>query len=233
MKSKWAVLLGLFLGLSCLSAADGPVWKVGGSNPLTNHQLSRQLGLLFAADEREAFAAYEIEDAALVLISHLQGSGFLDARVEGRVFAEAGARPVVYEWDQGLDTYLPEDTEARRVEFLLKPGIRFYYEELEVHGASVLDTQEVESFFFEEPFLLQGKRSRVYSESGLKTGVRNLQSYLQGLGYQKARARAVGVDRDSDSGAVSIELEVHEGPLFTVASVDVSGVPEGRGSFSG
>jgi len=225
MKNKWAVLFLLCLGLSSLSASDGPVWKVRGSNPLTNHQLGRQLGLFFAEEERDAFEAYEIEDAALVLISHLQGKGFLDAQVEGLIYTEESEVPVSYEWDKDLDTFLPDDIAARRVEFLMKPGVRFFYEDVELAGSSVLDQQEVEAFFFEEPLLFQGKRSRVFSEGGLKAGVRNLQGYLQGQGYLNARVKATTVERDSDSGAVRVELELSEGPMFTVASVDISGVP--------
>jgi len=217
------LVLLLVWPLAMTNASDEAHWKVGGSNPLENLRLSKQLHLLFPAEGRQAFEPYEIEDAALVLVSHLQAKGFLDAHVQARVFEDEASEGRVFEWDSGLDTYLPNGLFASRVEFTLQPGLRFYYKDLQVEGDAVLDSETVATFFFEEPFFLQGERGRIFTESGFNAGMSNLHSQLQVLGYQQAHVRALDVQRDFDTGAVRARIEVDAGPVFRVAAIDLEG----------
>ncbi len=126
------------------------------------------------------------------------------------------------EWDRDFDVFLPRDTEASRVKFHLETGPRFYYETLTIAGNKILDTGEVEAFFYAEPLMFQSDKSRLFTSSLLQGGKGNLQAHLNTLGYLDAGVDVSLIESDSATGACIASVSIVEGPRHTVEDVEIS-----------
>jgi len=211
-----------------LAAAKGKEevasWSVENAGFFQNRKLKNQLDLIFN-EEKETFDSSDIEDAALILISYLEGEGFLAAKAVGEITLANGEKTTV-EWDSDFDVFLPRETEAVHVGFKLVRGPRFYYDSLSVEGNQVLTTEEVEAFFYNEPLLFQDRKSRVFSRGLMQRSRANLQSHLNTLGYFKARVKAELIESNRETGACSVQVSITEGPKHLVDAVEIE-VAEG------
>lgn len=212
-----------FLPNSVIAREDGvasATWSVANRGFFKNRKLKRQLDLIFN-EEKPAFNSSEIEDAALILISYMESEGFLAARAIATLESLDGAEETV-EWDRDFDVFLPRDTEASRVKFHLETGPRFYYETLTIAGNKILDTSEVEAFFYAEPLMFQSDKSRLFTPSLLQGGKGNLQAHLNTLGYLDASVDVSLIESDLETGACIASVSIVEGPRHTVEDVEVS-----------
>ena len=200
-------------------------WSVENGGYFRNRKLKNQLNLIFNED-KEFFDSSDIEDAALILISYLEGEGYLAAKAIGEITLAGGEKTTV-EWDSAFDVFLPRDTAAKRVDFKLLLGPRFYYDSLLVEGSQVLNLEEVEAFFFKEPLLFQNKNSRLLSNSLLQRSKGHLQTHLNTMGYNKARVKAELVDSNRETGACTVKVSIFEGAKHLVDSVEVKVEGEG------
>lgn len=198
---------------------DVASWSVENGGFFQNRKLKSQLDLIFN-EEKEAFDSSDIEDAALILISYMEGEGYLAAKAVGEITLLNGDMTTV-EWDGEFDVFLPRDTAARHVRFKLLLGPQFYYDSLSVEGNQILTTEEVEAFFFNEPLLFQGNKSKLFSKSLLQSSKGNLQMHLNTLGFFDASVKVELVESDRESGACSVLVSIDEGEKHLVGLVDV------------
>ena len=151
-------------------------WQVKRLGFFENRKLKSQLNLIFQ-EPRAAFDASDIEDAALILVSFLQSQGYLEPLVTASLTDPDGQDQVV-EWDKNLDVFLSRETAVTQARFDIERGPRFFYESLEIDGATGLTTEEAATFFYSPQLLFQSKESRVYTPALLASGAGNLQAHL-------------------------------------------------------
>ncbi|MEM9159228.1 MAG: POTRA domain-containing protein, partial [Verrucomicrobiota bacterium] len=201
-----------------LLASDSDVeFSVTGGGFWRNRAIKAQLTTLFAEDKNHLEAS-DIEDAALIALSSLQAEGYLNARTNAEI-SILGGEIVKGEWDKSFSFFLPRDLKADSVEFELILGPRFFFESLEIGGDHSLEREEIESFFFAEGFLLENKKDRVFTESGLKAGVGNLEGYLRQLGFLDAKASGRVTRRNEENGSVEAFVTVEQGDAHVVDSI--------------
>ncbi len=209
----------------CKEKSNTANWSVENGGFFQNRKLKNQLDLIFNED-KETFDSSDIEDAALILISYLEGEGYLAAKAVGEISLENGEKTTV-EWDSKFDVFLPRDTAAKHVRFKLVLGPRFYYDSLAIEGSQVLTTEEVEAFFYNEPLLFQDRKSKLFSKSLMQRSRGNLQSHLNTIGYFRARVKTDLVESDFETGACSVRVSISEGKKHLVDSVEVNVVGDG------
>lgn len=215
------------LGPTGYSKEDEDVasWSVENGGFFKNRKLKSQLDLIFN-EEKESFDSSDIEDAALILISYMEGEGYLTAKAVGEITLLNGETTTV-EWDGEFDVFLPRDTAAKQVRFKLLHGPRFYYENLSIEGNQVLTSEEVEAFFYNEPLLFQGDKSKLFSKSLLQSSKGNLKTHLNTLGFYGAQVKAELVEFDKESGGCSVHVVIDEGQKHLVGSVVLRSTDEG------
>ncbi len=200
-------------------------WVVENGGFLKNRKLKSQLDLIFN-EEKESFDSSDIEDAALILISYMEGEGYLTAKAIGEITLLNGETTTV-EWDGEFDVFLPRETAAKRVRFKLVHGPRFYYENLFIEGSEVLTTEEVEAFFYNEPLLFQGNKSKLFSRSLLQSSKGNLKTHLNTMGFYGAEVKADIVKVDNESGGCSVHVVIELGQKHLVGSVVMNSSADG------
>lgn len=230
-------LLGLFHALQAsgdavaeTTAAEATVeaevekpakFKVKGAGLLRNLRMKRQLYALY--DELNPnWEATEIEDAALVLISIAHSEGFLNARVIATI-EQAEGEPIVVEWNEELDAFLDRSVLSPKVEFAVQLGERFYYDEVFVEPIAEMDVEAITEFYFRKRYLLQGERSKVFTQSRFNSAGHNLRTHLQQQGYREAVVEQSIRSLDLEQGAVSVDVLVEAGPLYRLQSVQLDG----------
>ncbi len=194
-------------------------WSVKKGGFFKNRSLKKQLDLIFN-EEKAEFTASDIEDAALILISYLETEGYLAAKTLATITLVDGTEKTV-EWDSHFDVFLPRDTSATFVRFDLIEGPGFYYQELEIVGNQVLAVEEVEAFFFSEPFLFQSEKARLFTPGLLQRGGGNLQAHLNHLGYKDALVKTEVLSMDKETGACLAQVVIDEGVKHYVKDVTV------------
>ncbi len=220
--------IGTLIFFQCvqsLKAEDEPLAKikVDGTGFFKNRILMQQLETIFY-EERTFYGPADIEDAALILISDVQSDGYLEARTIGMITDATGNTSSV-EWDKQLDVFLPKETQGLSVEFEIILGPRFYYHSLTTNETPVLAHEEIEAFFYSEPYLFGGEESKIFTPSLFNSGAQNLQSHLKQLGYRDANVFPEIVNLDTSTGASDLKLTINTGPLYTLKEVHVSSSP--------
>ena len=216
----WIILTLLILvclSKLCAEPTAQPTIEVKGAGFFKDRLLQKELESIFH-EERTYFDPTDIEDAALIIISDAQNRGYLEAKTIGSIFQSNGDVLTV-EWDKELEVFLPNDIQARSVEFELIQGPRFYYDSLEVNDSTIISKSEVEAYFYTEPYFFENSESKVFTPSLFASGSQNLASQLKIEGYQDAEVFNEIVDRDSTTGAVHAKLTLQEGPLHKLKQV--------------
>ena len=214
------VFIALWLSSAAWAGSKRP-WDLSGLGFFEGRKLSRQLDFVLG-EGKEMLSPSEVEDAALVLVSYLQGQGYLGSRVEVELVDEAGNESSAV-WDQDLNVFLPRGVNYREARFRMQRGPLFFYDELGLSGNARLGDDEVEAFFYSKPMLLQGERSKVYTPGGLRSAAGNLAAHYASLGFLDARVEAQESKREMDTGAIVASTRIVEGPLYRVEAIAIEG----------
>src|SRR6185436_9058902 len=124
-----------------------------------------------------------------------------------------------FTWTDPVGVTLPRPLGAKKVEFEIAKGVRFYYEEIRFDGANALRLRDAAHFFIETDAIVKLKENRIYSPENLVAGLRNLEAGLERLGYESASAKATNLIVITNTGAVNVDILVTEGPQSRVRSI--------------
>jgi outer membrane protein insertion porin family len=221
------IALIVLLVAMCASAAEGPAapepkpagLKISGYGFLGQFRLKQMLRLLQVGETRpEYFDANYIEDAVLLLASHLGDEGYLRPVITADLTLE-DEDVVSYVWDEPVEEPLPRPLAVRAVRFRIEKGVLYHFEKLEFTGLQSIPEKKARSYFIETGGLFSLKRNRTYSPDALKRSADNLADQLHQLGFQNASVVATNLSVDAKTGRVVTRVEVREGPRFIVRSV--------------
>jgi len=223
---------GLLLAANGLSAQSNITVK--GLGPLENRRLDAQLAFLLDCDPDEPVAldAALLEDSAFLLLEQLKRMGYLRPAIGARLVsgeAETAAR-----WDAEYAIQLPADATADRVVFRIERGVLYYYDTVEVGGASALAAAEARRFFIPGGALYTRRTDRAFTLDNLDRRINRLLRTLEGMGHRTARETDRAFSADPLTGAVRVRVEVEQGPLHRVRRTEVVRVPlQGEPAVSG
>ena len=209
--------------MACLLSIAGlnaRPWSVDGAGWLTDRKLSREVQVLFGRET--ALVGADVEDIAVVLLSRIHESGYLDGKVLAIVTTSQGER-LDLEWQRPSEIFVPRDVDVARVDYELQPGVRFFYYALDVKGASLLDHEGVKGFFFRDPLPFQGRSAMVFTPGRFAKGQAQLLAWLQEAGYPDAKVEGAVQEMIHANGSVSVLVSVEEGALRKVEKVALEG----------
>lgn len=193
--------------------------KVRGFGFLGNRTLTRTLEIVTdTGGSPEFLNANQIEDGAMILGAQMQQEGFLKPTVKAELLLENGEGKD-YEWDESFSTLLSRPIRAVKVEYLVVPGLRYFYEKLEFEGLTVLDEEKAQTYFIATGFLFQTRKSLVFTPAGLEQGLANLREVLVRDGYERAQVIAKQAKRNPKNGEVEVVVEVREGSRSLIREV--------------
>lgn len=207
-------------GFVSIVGLDARPWSVDGAGWLTDRKLSREVQVLFGRET--ALAGADVEDIAVVLLSRIHESGYLDGKVLAKVTTSSGER-LELEWQRPSEVFVPRDVDVARVDYELQPGVRFFYYALEVKGSSILDYEGVKGFFFRDPLPFQGRSAMVFTPGRFAQGQAQLLAWLQEAGYPDAKVEGAVQEMIHANGRVSVMVSVEEGALRKVGKVVLEG----------
>jgi outer membrane protein assembly complex protein YaeT len=200
--------------------------SVRGFGVLGNRQLNKIMRLARAEPRPEFFDADFVEDGVLILLARLEEHGHLAPEVVARMTLDDG-REFVARWDENFETVLPRPLKIKRLKFRAYPGIRYYYEDVEIAGLDLMKPAEARRYFVSAEGLLRLKSMRVFTPGRLNDSVRNLRETLLRRGYADARVEVVGLHYDDATGAVNVRVQVEQGIPTQVRSVRIEVIGPG------
>jgi outer membrane protein insertion porin family len=226
-RRAWRVLFFFFLGSIAPGFAKDAGKKatigVTGLGWLHNRDQRLSLERLLGEQRGEVIESNAIEDAAFLLLSALQGKGFLKPTIEIEVVRAEGGKRERLAFDTTLTTPLPRPLVAREVIYHVNQGVRYAVSDVRISGLNAVPPEKARGFFMPGQALYATGEARAYTPARLRRAVENLQEALQQLGYAGARVRTEDVQIDDKSGHVSLAVEVVEGPRWEVNDVKFVG----------
>jgi outer membrane protein assembly complex protein YaeT len=229
----WAMLVVLGVGVPQLATAKEPEPKpkpakikpaklqISGFGLLGNHNLRKQVRTLQSdALKAEQFDANFIEDTALVLLARLKEDGFFRPALDVRMVLADGQKLRV-RWEETITPPLNRPLSARKVQFVIKEGVRYHYRHLTFDGLTAISARRARAYFMETGVLLPLPSTRIFTPGRLRTGLRSLTDVLERMGYAEARATASDVELNNETGAVNVRVRVEQGLKSMVGSVRV------------
>jgi outer membrane protein assembly complex protein YaeT len=191
--------------------------SVDGTGFLRDRELKAALSRLLGAELKATLDANAIEDAAVILWSSLGEQGFQSPVIEIAVELDDGAKRT-YRFDPTFENALPRPLTAREVKFKVERGVRFYIDEVQFTGLTVLSSREARAFFRSEATLLANARTNAFSPSRVSRAADALLAELLQRGFAEATVKATPRP-DEKSGKILVSVEVHEGPKWIVSEV--------------
>lgn len=211
--------------LAPLQAADEPAeaeLKVSGLGWWRNRELRVTLERLLGEDRGATLAGNEVEDAVFLLMSALEGEGYLRPIVEVVLTLPDGGM-TRHLFDESLSTLLPRPLEVSVAEFQIREGVRYVFETVEVVGLDALPEQQAREMFRPADGLLPSRVERLYSPARLRRTLDALHHTLLQLGYAESIVEARDLQIDHRTGAVDLVVEVNQGARWQVESVQIQG----------
>lgn len=189
------------------------------------HDRDQRLSLerLLGDQRGEVIESNAIEDAAFLLLSALQGEGFLKAEIEIEAVLADGGEKRRFVFDTTLTTPLPRPLSARSVTFVVKEGIRYFVSDARISGLNALPVEKARGYFMPGQALFATGEARAYTPGRVRRAAESVQEELQQLGYAEARVRTTDVQVDDRTGQVKVAVEVTEGPRWEVEELRFSG----------
>ena len=221
---SWLVLFlaaGAFTAFPAEPKAKPAKIKISGYGVLGNLKLKRLVRVMQSEDLKKPFVdANFIENAGLIIMSRVREDGFLNPTIIADIILEDGRRHMM-RWQGTIDPSLPRPLSAKRVNFKVFEGRRFYFDQLTFTGLEAISEKQARSFFVETDALIPIKASRIFTVSRLKRGLASIREFLERKGFQDARAEAGDIRQDDKTGAVNVRVDIHHGPLYRVRSVRI------------
>lgn len=183
--------------------------------------LNRLLG-----PEKALLDANAIEDGAVILASSLGDEGFKNFQIEIDVVLQDGSRRQLT-FDPTFANPLPRPLAAREVKFNLKPGVRFYVDQVSFTGLTALTPKQGQAFFRSDSALLGSARANAYSPSRVSRAVDALLAELRQRGYAESEVKAENAI-DEKTGKVTVHVDVREGARWVVTGMNYQQEEEDR-----
>jgi outer membrane protein insertion porin family len=215
-----AVLFSFLIPVEgAVPAQPRPEINVSGYGFFGNRNLKNTLRMLETPGrERTHYDANYIEDAVLILMSRVQRDGYLKPEITARITLEDG-EVVTYHWREAIEDPLPRPLQARRVDFQIARGIRYYYDTIEFRGLESIREREARGYFIERGALLPLKSTRIFTPGRHQSGLSSLNEALARLGHVDARVETARLLQDDESGRVQALIEIEEGPRSMVRGI--------------
>lgn len=199
---------------------DAATLEVNGGGWLRNRELKASLQRLLETDTRTTLDANALEDAAVILLSSLGQEGFQEPALE-IVATRPDGTEQRFDFDPTFATPLPRALEAKRVEFVVTPGLRWHVTAVHLAGLTALPEDRGRAYFRTDETLLARAKTNAYSPSAVKRGAENLRGELQRLGYVEAEVNAEVTGETG--GNVTLAVNVNEGAKWIVEAVRYPG----------
>jgi len=204
--------------------------KISGYGLIGNHQLKRVLTTLELAGKKpEVFEAAFVEDAALILASRIKRDGYLEPRITVVIVLENGEQ-IQVQADDLLDNPLARTLRIKRVNFQVRKGLLYHYQQLEFSGLESITEKQARSYFVGTGTLLRLKGSRTYTPEKLEAGLSSLAEVIERQGYEEVKAQVTRLTRDDKTGTVTVSIKVAQGPKSIVHSVREDFIYSGKGN---
>jgi outer membrane protein insertion porin family len=220
---RLSLLLALVAGaLPVRANTNQPPAKlsVKGYGLFGDRELKSLVTLLERSGEKPtAFEANFIEDAVLILYSRLNRDGYLYPVIRANLELTNGESRT-FTWTAPVGEPLPRPLAAKRLEFDIQEGVRFYFDEVRFAGVTAMSLRDAAHFFIETDALIKLKANRVYTPQKLRAGLKNLEEGLERLGYESATAVSTNLVVNTNTGAATVDVIVEEGPRSLVRSID-------------
>jgi outer membrane protein insertion porin family len=195
--------------------------EVDGLGWLGDRDQRLSLERLLGDERREALDANAIEDAALLLLSSLEEQGYLKAVLETEIHRVNGDVER-FTFDLGMTNALPRPTNAEKVIFRVRKGVRYVVSAVSIEGLSALPEETARSYFRPDNALFAGA-ARAYTPGRLRRQADELQEELRQRGYAEAKVRAEPASIDDKSGEVGLTVRVIEGARWWVDKLSFEG----------
>lgn len=219
----WLIVAVASLSVAAQAAETNPpaVVKVSGFGLLGNREMVRLLKN-FQPDHRHPtiIARSFVEDAALVLFSRAESQGYLGPSLRARFTMMDGSTQRI-EWTNALAIQLPREFAAHAARFRMHPGVRAYYQRIEIQGLKAIPEREARSYFVSGDILLSPHSTRAFSPDLLKNSLGALKEALVRKGFRDAVVTTNLLEWNQTTGAVTLQVNVAEGLRTIVRSVNV------------
>lgn len=198
--------------------------EVNGLDWLKNREQRISLERLLGTERGGSLDAAAIEDAEFLLMSALIEQGYLKPVIRARLTAPNGAKSSSV-FDATLENTLPRSVQAKRVEFDVKPGVRYRFDRIEFSGLHAISEEVAREFFIGERVLITRGSANLYSPTRLNRALDGVEGELRRLGYADCTVRAAKVQIDDATGHVDVDVEIVERARWEVTSVraEISG----------
>jgi outer membrane protein assembly factor BamA len=193
--------------------------SVRGFGLLGNRQLTKVIRLSRGDKTRpEYFDADLVEDGVLILLARLEERGYLKPEITAKLTLNDG-RELEFRWDANFETVLPRPLQIKRLTLLAQPGVRYYYDRIDIAGLDAIEPAEAKRYFVSAEGLLRLKSMRVYTRDRLSGSVRNLRESLSRRGFADARVDVADLNENDTTGAVTVRIETDQGLPTVVRTV--------------
>jgi outer membrane protein insertion porin family len=213
-----AVIVGLCF--AAVTSAKVPI-TVSGLGLLRDRDTRVSLEQLMNMRSANTVSANAIEDAAVIVNAALDQEGFQRPQIE-IVATLVDGTVKQFSFDPTFSTPIPRPLEARAIAFQIKPGVRWRIAHVNISGLTVLTAKEGQRYFRTDATLFVVARTNAYSKSQVNRSENALLDELKRRGYAEATVRADLATVDEHSGAVTLKVDVHEGPRWTVSGVEIN-----------
>ncbi len=187
-----------------------------------NRDLRLSLERLLGDQLGETIETNAIEDGAFLLVSALEGQGFLKPIVEIEVMSASGVASR-FTFDTTLAKPLPRPLAAKAVTFHIVRGVRYVVDEVKIEGLTVVPAKIAKAFFRPDQVLFVAAEARAYTPSRLNRAIDALLGELRQRGYAEAQVHAADVRTDDKTGRVALTVAVVEGPRWEVMTLRFEG----------
>jgi outer membrane protein insertion porin family len=222
---RWSLALLILLIVPAGADAKSPPkadLKVSGLGLVANRDQRLSLERLLGEQRGQTIEASAIEDAAFLLLSAVQGEGFLKPTLQIETTSAQGKRER-FPFDTTLTTQLPRALKAKAVRFIVNAGVRYVVNEVQIEGLTAFSPEVARGYFMPQSALLNVGAARAYTPGRVRRALESVQAELRQAGYADAQARIAEEKVDDKTGKVSLVVAVSEGPRWQVAALRFTG----------
>jgi outer membrane protein insertion porin family len=212
------VTIGLCFAAAAL--AKVPI-TVSGLGLLRDRETRVSLEQLMNMRSADTVSANTIEDAAVIVNAALDQDGFQRPQIEIVATLVDGSIKR-FSFDPTFSVPIPRPLEARAIAFQIKPCVRWRIAHVNITGLTILTVKEGQRYFRTDATLFVVARTNAYSKSQVNRSENALLDELKRRGYAEATVRADLATVDERSGAVTLKVDVHEGPRWTISGVEIN-----------
>ncbi|MDF9828238.1 outer membrane protein assembly complex protein YaeT [Ereboglobus sp. PH5-10] len=200
-----------------------PKIKVRGRGFWANLTSKRMLQRTLSLDKTHgpALTANEVEDAAFLLISQLVEKGYMHPKLTITAIPAPPGAPLTFTTNETLELDLPRELSAISARFKIETGKRYKLNEvIFTHtGPSTIADDDARQFFLPDTSLF-GDKTIPYAPAAISSAAAALEETLKQRGYAGALVTVADLRIDDDTGRVAAQININEGPLWEINSLD-------------